>query len=478
LYSDIKTVLEYVLILNTVKTMNLTLPEMLALCSEISPLVKDLPFVSFSEISSKHYVLTVGHLKLLICLQQPFLRFHLIQNRNNEKNTPWTLDIQSLLKDSVVSNMQILNEDRILRISFLKNKSLFHIIVELFPKKTNLFLTNGQMEILSVLHPIALTHYVIPQKPKNVKTALTTRITSVEIEKHYDILESDADFKLEKLQIYAHLEAALKKELKRKEKILQELQKCQNWTLVHHEADLLQANLYRIKKGMKEITIVDWESDLEITIALDSLNEPHIAIAKMYKDSKKLRAGISHQQKQLDQSNIALEKIKKSLEELIPIESWQSLEFLRKQHGKYFAKKQDVVKNEKGKLSLLPYRELTTAMGLKIWVGKSAKDNDKLTFQYSKGSDWWLHVHNFPGSHVILKVSKNQVPDEESLKDAMLVAIYNSKAKGEGAAEVCITQCKFVSRIGQKKQGQVHISKHQVVFVKWDQKRWELLVSR
>jgi len=57
------------------------------------------------------------------------------------------------------------------------------------------------------------------------------------------------------------------------------------------------------------------------------------------------------------------------------------------------------------------------------------------------------------------------------LQDALQLALHYSKAKNRGEAEVCLTQRKFVSRLKKGKTGQVQISKHKIIFIRFDPKR-------
>ena len=59
---------------------------------------------------------------------------------------------------------------------------------------------------------------------------------------------------------------------------------------------------------------------------------------------------------------------------------------------------------------------------------------------------------------MILRIDKNKSPDQEALMDAAQLAFAYSKAKDESAAQVSVTQCKFVSRMGKNQPGKVQIS--------------------
>jgi len=41
--------------------------------------------------------------------------------------------------------------------------------------------------------------------------------------------------------------------------------------------------------------------------------------------------------------------------------------------------------------------------GFEILVGKSARENDELSFKIARPRDFWLHAHGFAGSHVVVR---------------------------------------------------------------------------
>lgn len=265
------------------------------------------------------------------------------------------------------------------------------------------------------------------------------------------------------------LQTALSKRIKRTQRRIQReydtLTSCLQWQTVHHEALLLQSQLYRVKKGMREIVVADWEDEnRDRHITLNPQIEPHEEVAQRFKRSRKLRAGIPHHERMLLAAQDELQKYQQQLTTLDSIQSFEALQPFQKE----YEVQRPPQKKDHPPRSVLPYREFKTDAGLIIWVGKSATANDKLTFQYAKGSDWWLHAHGVSGSHVIIRVSRDQQPDAESLEDAIQLALFFSKAQKQQEAEVCITQRKFVSRYGKGASGRVHISKHRLVHAKLD----------
>ncbi len=265
----------------------------------------------------------------------------------------------------------------------------------------------------------------------------------------------------------------LKRARKRRDGTLQDLNKCLEWNALHHEALLLQANLFQIKKGMREIIVEDWDGGQKRKITLNPQFEPHIEVTKRFKQSKKLRAGVPYRKILLEKVEQEIKRYESCLAELETIDSLEALVPLQQ-----YLPKLKTPKSINAAPEALPFREFFSSSGLLLWVGKSAKDNEALTFRHAKGSDWWLHAHEFPGSHIVLRVKKDQSPDPDALQDALQLALHYSKAKNQGSAEICVTQCKYVARFGRGKIGKVHISKHQVVFVKNDPERLQNLKDR
>jgi predicted ribosome quality control (RQC) complex YloA/Tae2 family protein len=275
---------------------------------------------------------------------------------------------------------------------------------------------------------------------------------------------------------------ALSREVKRKLKNLKRaienaeksLKESLSWADVYHEAMLLQSNLYRISKGMEEVIISDWEEDnRERRLLLNPLIEPHREIAQRFKRSKKLRSGIPHWErikKQATTEYLRYETIMQRIEHAL------SMEELKEIRQQIFPQKPAQKASSSAKTNpALPYKIFLGEGGLEIWVGKNARAHDLLTFHHANGLDWWLHARNVPGSHVVLRIRKGKEPDNGSLKDALQLALAYSKSPEEG--EICITQCKYVVRLG-KIPGKVQLSKQRSLYVKKDTTRLQLLKAR
>lgn len=251
----------------------------------------------------------------------------------------------------------------------------------------------------------------------------------------------------------------MKRATKNKEKCEEDFLAFSNWEQIRHEGQLIQANLFRLKKGMKEAVITDWESGADVVIPLDPTKEPRLEYEARFRRSKKFRLGLGHIDRRREMADRELSKLQALQQQLdTAVVHDDSL-------SEQIVPPEPLSKEERLVKKRLPYHEFLTSTGLSLWVGKSSKDNDALTFKFAKGSDWWLHVRDYPGSHVVLRVKKGEKPDSTSLEEAKLAALNYSKAKGKGEAAICITQCKYVTPMGKGNPGKVQISKHKVEFI-------------
>jgi predicted ribosome quality control (RQC) complex YloA/Tae2 family protein len=110
-----------------------------------------------------------------------------------------------------------------------------------------------------------------------------------------------------------------------------------------------------------------------------------------------------------------------------------------------------------------PYHVYLSSEGIEIYVGKRAEDNDELSCnpEHREDREWWLHVSDHAGSHVVIKSTDDMLPANyrETVKDACILAAANSKAKNHnGKVTIHLTRCRNVSKPKNAKAGLVHIS--------------------
>ncbi len=232
------------------------------------------------------------------------------------------------------------------------------------------------------------------------------------------------------------------------------LQECLGWSNEEHEAQLIQAFLYQIKKGAPFVIVNDWEKgNIERKIDLDPSLPPHLEIAKRFKKAKKHQKGIHYAECQLNLAERHLEEILHLQSQLECIEGKEAfLEILP-----LLPEEQKIQKMRSEEAKQKPYYHYQGPDGASILVGKSATKNDALTFKHARGNDFWLHATGVAGSHVVLQMQKGAEPSKEALEAALQLALYHSKARNRGEGEVSVTQVKYVKKSGST-PGKVQIA--------------------
>ncbi|MBN2431423.1 MAG: DUF814 domain-containing protein [Acidobacteria bacterium] len=107
----------------------------------------------------------------------------------------------------------------------------------------------------------------------------------------------------------------------------------------------------------------------------------------------------------------------------------------------------DVAVREKKAVRTYQFRRYETANGIPVLVGRSATENDRLTFRVAGPNDIWFHVRDYRGSHVILQWGKKNDPPPADLRAAAAVAAHFSEAADSPLVDVHWTRRKFVQKV-------------------------------
>lgn len=89
---------------------------------------------------------------------------------------------------------------------------------------------------------------------------------------------------------------------------------------------------------------------------------------------------------------------------------------------------------KKQKITSKPFH-FVSSDGFDIYVGRNNLQNDRLTFEFANGGDWWFHAKKMPGSHVIVKTEGREVPDR-TFEEAARLAAHFSKGRGTDRVEI------------------------------------------
>jgi predicted ribosome quality control (RQC) complex YloA/Tae2 family protein len=104
--------------------------------------------------------------------------------------------------------------------------------------------------------------------------------------------------------------------------------------------------------------------------------------------------------------------------------------------------------------------------GWRVLVGRTERDNDRLSLEVARPDDWWLHVRGMPGSHVVLQGPPGDEADRATLKLAASIAAWHSKARTGGLVAVSATRARYVTKPRGARPGTVQIRKEEVLKVR------------
>jgi len=129
----------------------------------------------------------------------------------------------------------------------------------------------------------------------------------------------------------------------------------------------------------------------------------------------------------------------------------------------------------------MPYWTFVSADGIDIRVGRTSSDNDSVSCDPAcrDSRDWWMHAAGCPGSHVVIRYTGDDLPEQTKI-DAAVLAAKNSKANQVGRAQVSLVRCRQVSKPRGAKPGLVQLSgdiRTVTVNVKDESERLERLLA-
>ena len=111
-------------------------------------------------------------------------------------------------------------------------------------------------------------------------------------------------------------------------------------------------------------------------------------------------------------------------------------------------------------------RRFDSPDGMEILVGRTASDNDVLTFKIAAQKDFWMHVAGESGSHVVVRNPDGlKALPRETLRYAAALAARYSKAKNAGKVAVHVARVKDVSKPRGLPAGKVTLSRYKSVKV-------------
>lgn len=289
---------------------------------------------------------------------------------------------------------------------------------------------------------------------------------SAAADKHYRQLEVEHEFE----SLAGNLLATMRKEISRRQKLQANLKK----DLVAHGnpeehkrlGDLLLANISGAKRAGNKVSLTDYYAEGAPTIEIEvdenkSLQEAAAESFLRYTKAKRAVAEIGSRLFQLEQVLEELDEKRVKLEEAIAHRDVAALSEFEEPKGSPTVAR----KKQKASLTLPGMRRYRSSDGYEVLVGRTARDNDQLTFRVARPNDLWLHAGDYPGSHVIVRNSSRlEIPHRTIIEAAQLAAKF-SQASKDAKVAIHYTRRKFLSKPKGAAAGLVRMSSFKTITV-------------
>jgi len=190
------------------------------------------------------------------------------------------------------------------------------------------------------------------------------------------------------------------------------------------EADLLLAHAHRLERGVPEVTLPGFDgAPVRLSLAPD-LDAAGNARAR-YEQARKREARAERARAHRAEVEAELARLEADAARLneLNIEALAELVPPRRQpHGRRPAgERRDAV----------PGLRLRDPRGFEVIIGRSARENDLVTFKVARSDDVWLHAQGYHGAHVVVRADGREVPFDTIRFAAELAAGHSEAGQGD-----------------------------------------------
>lgn len=364
------------------------------------------------------------------------------------------------------------NYSRIVVFTIKTLSSNYHLICRLWGTAANLFLVDKDQQILDLAKRYPKRNewvgekFVLPEIKNppifSPRTELIRNNTNQDLYFYYQNRKSQKEFSIRK----EHLQKELHKEISSLEHFLEQIEKesdSHRQEQFKKYGELLSAYLYQIKKGAEEVTLEDFETSQKFSIQLDPSLSPQENCRKYFEKYKKIKSSIQYQTKRKIEAQEKLHHLRLLSEALQLSETLEELNRIeiRKKNKRKDSDKAQTLSKTIGRKFLL-HGNFTA------YLSRSAKEADLLLKTLAKGNDYWFHIRDNAGSHLILKNRKDlELPDKTKLEAAML-ALHFSKSSKENEGDIYFTRVKYLHKPNTNTPGLVFPSQEKNIRIKID----------
>ena len=239
------------------------------------------------------------------------------------------------------------------------------------------------------------------------------------------------------------LQTALERNRKKYDLQMRQLKDTESRDKFKVYGELINTYGYNLEEGAKKLEALNYYNNEMVSIPLDptkTAQENSQRYFEKYNKLKRTYEALSRLIQETQEEISYLESVRTSLDIAMSEDDLAEIKEELISSGlmrRKFSKKKVKIKN-----TPLHY---VSSDGYHMYVGKNNFQNDQLTFDLAVGNDWWFHVKQAPGSHVIVKTNGEDLPDQ-TFEEAGRLAAYYSSMRGVEKVEIDYVEKKHVKK--------------------------------
>lgn len=184
---------------------------------------------------------------------------------------------------------------------------------------------------------------------------------------------------------------------------------------------------------------------------------------RYYDKARETRRARTSSVQRLKKLDVLIQRMTVLLGELSSLKSSADVDRFKKVHREFLA---ELSSQGTGAEPDIPFRHYELAGGYEVWVGRNAAQNDRLTLQFARKFDLWLHARGVGGSHTVLRLpGRNHRPPAAVIEQAAEIAAFHSKARTSSLAPVIVTERRYVRKPRKSLPGTVIVERERVIMV-------------
>ena len=295
----------------------------------------------------------------------------------------------------------------------------------------------------------------------DIKEVLTFDTLSEAIDLYYYEQTIAQQLREKTMNLLHFVNQTVKRNDKKIKKLTKELHTAENYEQYQMIGNLLLAQQYTLSDYQKEVTLDNYYVEPLDKIHVQ-LNEQKTIVEnaqQYFKKYTKAKTAIEKLQEQIQKTQAEINYFDTITQSLAHADLKQADEIREELVIEGYFKQKGTIKKQKK----VPQFSTYHFAGVDYLVGKNNLQNDYVTFKMRRRDYTWLHVKDFPGSHVL--ITKKGTLDEDKLVAGALLAAYFSKMRESDNVAVDYTFVQHVSKPSGAKSGFVIYREQKTLYV-------------